>query len=167
MAKFVITESQLRQIVEESVNSILNENEIEEGFWDNIKSGFSGAFGGDVERAKQGVQKGVGAVKDFGSRMKQGASDMYNNAKQGVQNAYNNVANGVGQRVDAFKANYQAGQNADKINSVISTLKELQASGVISGEKTNATIAQLERYLKMGMKGMRGRAQQVTNRIGK
>ena len=167
MAKFVITESQLRQIIEESVNNIINENEIEEGFWDNIKSGFNGAFGGDVERAKQGVQKGAGAVRDFGSRMKQGVSDMYSNAKQGVQNAYNNVANGVDQRVNAFKANYQAGQNADKINSVINTLKELQNSGVISGKKTNATIAELERCLNMSMKGMRGRAQQVTNKIGK
>ena len=167
MAKFVITESQLRQIIEESVNNIINENEIDEGVWDNIKSGFSGAFGGDVKRAKQGVQRGVGAVRDFGSKMKQGVSNMYNNAKQGVQNTYNNAAKGVGQRVNAFKANYQAGQNADKINGVINTLKELQNSGVISGKKTNATIAELERCLNMGMKGMRGRAQQVTNQIGK
>lgn len=167
MAKIRITESQLRQIVEESVSKIINENEIEEGVWDNIKSGFKGAFGGDAERAKQGVQRGVGAVKDFGSKMKQGVSDMYSNAKQGVQNAYNNVSDGVGQRVNAFKANYKAGQNADKINGVISTLKELQNSGVISGKKTNATIAELERCLNMSMKGMRGRAQQVTNKIGK
>lgn len=156
MAKFIITESQLRQIVEESVNSIISENEIEESFLGNIKSGLGSAFGGDVKRAKQGIQRGADAVMDFGSRM-----------KQGVQNTYNNVAKGVGQRVDAFKANYQAGQNADKINGVISTLKELQNSGVISGKKTSATIAELERCLKLGMKGMRGRAQQVTDRIGK
>ena len=172
MSKRIIKESELCQIIEESVKralyeSMVNENDLEEGVWDNLKSGFKGAFGGDVERAKQGIEKGANAVKNFGSRVKQGATDMYNNTKQGVQNAYNNAAKGVNQRVDAFKANYQASQNVDKINGVISTLRELQNNGVISGAKTNATIAELERCLNMGMKGMKGRAQQVTNKIGK
>jgi hypothetical protein len=172
MAKIRITESQLRQIVEESVNSIINEsyineNEIEEGVWDNIKSGFKGAFGADAQRAGGAIKGAVNNVKNAAQRFGQGVQNTYNNAVQGVQNGYENVKKGVGQRVDAFKANYQAGQNADKINGVISTLEELQASGVISGPKTNATIAELKKCLDMGIKGMNGRAQKVVNKIGK
>ena len=171
MSKIVLKEEDLMALVNESVKRVINEavqnGELDEGFWGNIGQGIKGAFGGDASRVASAVRTGVDKAKNMG----QNAYNAVKNAGQKVagaaKDAYGTVQTGVNQRVNAFKANYAAGQNADKINNVISTLRELQQNGVISGAKTNATINELERLLQMGMKGMRGRATQASNRIGK
>ena len=171
MSKIVLKEEDLMALVNESVKKVINEavqnGELDEGFWGNIGQGIKGAFGGDANRVASAVRTGVDKAKNMG----QNAYNAVKNAGQKVagaaKDAYGTVQTGVNQRVNAFKANYAAGQNADKINNVISTLRELQQNGVISGAKTNATIDELERLLQMGMKGMRGRATQASNRIGK
>jgi len=171
MSKIVLKEEDLMALVNESVKKVINEavqnGELDEGFWGNIGQGIKGAFGGDANRVASAVRTGVDKAKNMG----QNAYNAVKNAGQKVagaaKDAYGAVQTGVNQRVNAFKANYAAGQNADKINNVISTLRELQQNGVISGAKTNATINELERLLQMGMKGMRGRATQASNRIGK
>lgn len=171
MSKIVLNENDLKAIINESVAKVINEaiqnGELDEGFWSNISQGFKGALGGDVKNATTKLQNGFNRAKEMG----QNAMNTVRNAGQKVagaaQNAYSNVQKGVNQRVNAFKANYAAGQNADKINNVIATLRELQQAKVISGAKTNATIDELERLLNMGMKGMRGRATQASNRIGR
>lgn len=171
MSKIVLKEEDLMALVNESVKKVINEavqnGELDEGFWGNIGQGIKGAFGGDANRVASAVRTGVDKAKQMG----QNAYNAVKNAGQKVagaaKDAYGTVQTGVNQRVNAFKANYAAGQNADKINNVISTLRELQQNGVISGAKTNATIDELERLLQMGMRGMRGRATQASNRIGK
>lgn len=171
MSKIVLKEEELMTLINESVTRIINESiqngDLDEGFWGNIGQGIKGAFGGDASRVASAVRTGVDKAKNMG----QNAYNTVKNAGQKVagaaKDAYGAVQTGVNQRVNAFKANYAAGQNADKINNVISTLRELQQNGVISGAKTNATINELERLLQMGMRGMRGRATQASNRIGK
>lgn len=51
MSKMIIKESQLRKVVEEQVINYLMENEmIDEGFFNNIAQGFKGAFGNDANK---------------------------------------------------------------------------------------------------------------------
>ena len=83
-----LTESDLQNIIKESVNQILREREenLEEGLWDTAKS-FMGQYG------KRGAQKAQEMGQAAGEKMKQG----YNNMKQNVQNTYNNVKNDIQQ----------------------------------------------------------------------
>lgn len=171
MSKIVLNEAQLNQLISESIEKVIKEaienGELDESFWGNLGQGFKGAFGRDAENIKAGVNNGVNKVKQAGQQVWNGVKQAGQQVANATKDAYNGVQKGVNQRVNAFKANYSAGKNADKINNVISTLRALQQAKVISGAKTNATIDELERLLQMGMKGMRGRATQVTNRIGK
>jgi hypothetical protein len=171
MSKIVLNEKDLMALVNESVKKVINEavqnGELDEGWLGNIGRGFKGAFGGDVNKVASAVRTGVDKAKTMGSNAYNAVKNAGQKVAGAAKDAYGAVQTGVNQRVNAFKANYAAGQNADKINNVISTLRELQQNGVISGAKTNATIKELERLLQMGMKGMRGRATQVSNRIGK
>ena len=165
MAKIRITESQLRQIVEESVNSIINEsyineNEIDEGFWNNVKSGLKGAFGADAKRAG-------GAIKGAYNNMKGAVQGAYNSAVQGVQNGYRNMQQGINQRVDAFKANYKTKQDIEKIKNVIATLEELKADGVIDNQNTTAIIGHLNNLLSSDMTAKRTNAQNIAANVGK
>lgn len=165
MAKIRITESQLRQIVEESVNSIINEsyiieNEIDEGFWNNVKSGLKGAFGADAKRAG-------GAIKGAYNNMKGAVQGAYNSAVQGVQNGYRNMQQGINQRVDAFKANYKTEQDIEKIKNVIATLKKLKADGVIDNQNTTAIIGHLNNLLSSDMTAKRTNAQNIAANVGK
>ena len=153
--------------MERKINEAIQNGELDEGFWQNISQGIKGAFGNDAQRVGASVKNGINNAKEMGGRAVNAVKNAGQQVAGAAQNAYNNTKKGVNQRVDAFKANYAAGKNADKINNVISTLRELQQAKVISGAKTNATIDELERLLQMGMKGMRGRATQASNRIGK
>ena len=171
MSKIVLNEKDLMALVNESVKRVINEaiqnGEIDEGWLGNIGRGIKGAFGGDANKVASAVRSGVDRAKTMGSNAYNAVKNAGQKVAGAAKDAYGAVQTGVNQRVNAFKANYAAGQNADKINNVISTLRELQQNGVISGAKTNATINELERLLQMGMKGMRGRATQASNRIGK
>ena len=171
MSKIVLNEKDLMALVNESVKKVINEaiqnGEIDEGWLGNIGRGIKGAFGGDANKVASAVRSGVDKAKTMGSNAYNAVKNAGQKVAGAAKDAYGAVQTGVNQRVNAFKANYAAGQNADKINNVISTLRELQQNGVISGAKTNATINELERLLQMGMKGMRGRATQASNRIGK
>lgn len=171
MSKLYLNEAELTKIINESVERKINEaiqnGELDEGFWQNIGQGIKGAFGNDAQRVGASVKNGINNAKEMGGRAVNAVKNAGQQVAGAAQNAYNNTKKGVNQRVGAFKANYAAGRNADKINNVISTLRELQQAKVISGAKTNATIDELERLLQMGMKGMRGRATQASNRIGK
>ena len=177
MAKYTINESQLRSVIEEQVKAYLMEeyNEVDpnmftedledEGIRD-VWNGIKGAFKNDAQNVKNGVNNAVQGVKNGVNNAIQGVKNGYNAVADATTNAVNNVKKGVGQRVDAFKANYQASQYEGKINDVINTLTELQNDGVIGGQKTNTMVAQLIQQLKMVINGHRGRAAQVSNRVG-
>ena len=160
MAKYTINESQLRKIVEETVITYLNENEMEEGFFSNVGAGLRNAFGGDVNKIK-------GAANAMGDKIKSGANTAWNGVKQAGQavadkatSAYNNVAQGVGQRVDAFKDNYQAQKKASaamdaaksgekQANKAIATLEKLVQKGVISSPGATQALNKLKQCLQM------------------
>ena len=167
MGKFIIKESTLREVVEEAVRQHLTENDMEEGLGKSIWNGITGAFGGDAKRVGNAMKSAGEGIKNTANRVAQGAKNAYDNVAQGAKNAYDNVSNGVNTRVNAFKQNYQANQYAEKIQDAISTLRELQQKGIISGRKTGMALDELERCLRMGTKGRNGRATQATNRIGK
>lgn len=168
MSKMIIKESQLRKVVEEQVINYLMENEmIDEGFFNNIAQGFKGAFGNDANKFKTSVNRAKEGMKNAYNTAKQGVQNTYNNVKQGAQDAYNNVATGVNQRVDAFKQNYQAGKYADKVDSVIKDIDELLQNGVISGNGGKQAAMQLKKCLNMAKLGKNGRAAQAKNRVGK
>ena len=178
MGKFIIKESKLREVVEEAVRQHLTENDMEEGLGKSIWNGITGAFGGDAKRVGNAMKSAGEGIKNTANRVAQGAKNAYDNVAQGAKNAYDNVAqgaknaydnvsNGVNTRVNAFKQNYQANQYAEKIQDAISTLRELQQKGIISGTKTGMALDELERCLRMGTKGRNGRATQASNRIGR
>lgn len=160
MSKMVIKESQLRQIVEESIRTYLAENEMEEGFFKNIGAGLKNAFGGDVQKANAAMNK-------FGQGVKNTAQNAWNTVKQAgqnvadsAQNAYNNVAQGVNSRVDAFKQNYQAQKDATaamdaaksgekQMNKAIATLDKLVEKGTISSPGAVQALNKLKQCLQM------------------
>lgn len=179
MAKYTINESQLRSVIEEQVKAYLmeaydnaevgeeiNEDLEDEGLRD-IWNGVKGAFKNDAENVKSGVNNAVQSVKNGYNNAVQGVKNGYNAVANAATDAVNNVKKGVGQRVDAFKANYQASQYEGKINDVINTLTELQNDGVIGGQQTNAMVAQLIKQLQMVINGHKGRAAKVANKVGK
>ena len=132
-----LTESDLQNIIKESVNQILREKEenLEEGLWDTAKS-FMGQYG------KRGAQKAQQMGQAAGERMKQG----YNNIKQNVQQGYNNIKNDIQQTaknarqdssmkemqkafnnfknaVDTFRQN--GGQTTRQLNSYLSAIDKM------------------------------------------
>lgn len=61
-----ITESQIREIVTESVNRILKESEMDEGFFDNIKSAWQGAKQGyNYQKAMDRGTEGFKTEHDY------------------------------------------------------------------------------------------------------
>lgn len=93
-----ITEAQIRQIVAESVMSVLKESEMDEGFWDNVKAGWKGAtqgwktqsaldtnndrFQSDAERRQNDMFHGGNAVDKLANKM------YYKDAKSSGENMY-------------------------------------------------------------------------------
>lgn len=106
-----LTESELRSVIQDSVNEALQD----EGFLQNVGRGFKNAFAGD------------------GKRMAKGASNMANNIKRGAQK----VGDAIGKRYDAAKVGYTTGRNKDQLKSLYKTIKDLQTKGVLKGPKTD------------------------------
>lgn len=185
MKRRYINESQLRDIignmvVEELQRANLNEEMLDEwnpfGWAKNVGRGISAAVGGDVQAAGRGVNNAAsavgGAVKGIGRGIKNAAGavgdaakNAYNATTGAVQGAYDNVKKGVTTRANAFKANYQAGQNNDKIDKAISSLNDLLQSGVLHGNRTEMLVKQLVGQMGM-LKGQNNAgASKATNKI--
>ncbi len=139
-----LTESELRQIIEESINEAMQD----EGFWGNLGSGIKNAFGGDAQRIGQSAQRAAQAVgrgaQKVGKAVQQGAQRVGQAVQQGAQN----VQQGAQNRWDAAKAGYKASQNNDKIDRIMKDLTELQSSGVLHGNAMTQAINVLMRNLK-------------------
>lgn len=182
-------------VLEELQRANLNEEMLDEwnpfGWAKNVGRGISAAVGGDVQAAGRGVSNAAsavgGAVKGaagaVGRGIKNAASAVggaaknaynattgavqgaYNTTAGAMQNAYDNVKQGVTTRANAFKANYQAGQNNDKIDKAISSLNDLLQSGVLHGNRTEMLVKQLVGQMGM-LKGQNNAgASKATNKI--
>lgn len=111
-----LTESDLHNIIEESVRAALQESAMNEGMWNNLKAGANAFFG-----------KGVG---DASGR---------NNAPNDTEVNYN-----LGKRWNAAKTNYQEQGKYDKKQEMIKTLEQfLQRYG--ANVKLRDVITSLKR----------------------
>ena len=75
-----LTESDLHEIINESVRRIIAENMTDEGWFDTMKS-FANQYG----------QRGAAKAQEIGQKVGNAAKNAYNNVKQDVQNTWNNA----------------------------------------------------------------------------
>lgn len=140
-----LTESELQNIIEESVRRVIAENMEDEGwFTDRVKdvgSGIRNAFGGDVDRAKA-------AAKGFGSNM----GKLYRDTKARVQK-------GIDNRKNAYGAGVNAAKNQRYVQNAVNALQQLQQMTTFKGDPTFGpnsatgkavaqTLNMLNRYVK-------------------
>lgn len=103
-----LTESDLNNIIKESVMEILKENPQNEGLWDYFKS--MGRQGGNKaqsmgQQVGKQAQQGWNAVKGAAQRGVDAVRGTYNNAAQGVKTMHQNAMQ------DSSMANMQASMN--------------------------------------------------------
>ena len=111
-----LTESQIREIVTESVNRILKENDMDEGFFDNIKSAYQGAKQGyNYQKAMDRGTEGFKTEHDyedmkkdsnpFGPRSENTAQEQANQLLKQAQQ-YQAMANRLKSRANALTKQY-------------------------------------------------------------
>lgn len=148
-----LTESELQNIIEESVRRVIAENAEDEGFFKDIWNAGKNAFGGDVNRAKA-------AARQTGANIRNGVQNGINNVKQGVQNGYNNVRQGVQRRANAFGASMNASKNQRYAENAVKALQQLQQMTTYNNDpvfgpksETGQAVAQTLRLLNGALKG--------------
>lgn len=109
-----LTESELRNMIEMSINEAMQD----EGFFGNIGRGLKSAFGGDAQRLGQ-------AAGRMGKSIRNGVS----NAGKAVQKGAQNVAQGAMNRYNDMKVGYQSGQQNDQLNKIKSQLQSMLDNG--------------------------------------
>lgn len=144
-----LTESELQNIIEESVRRVISENMEDEGFFGDLWRAGKNAFGGDVNRAKAAAQQ-------TGANIRNGIQ----NVKQGVQNGYNNVRQGVQKRANAFGASMNASKNQRYAENAVKALQQLQQMTTYNNDpvfgpnsKTGQAVAQTIKMLNGAIKG--------------
>lgn len=157
-----ITEAELRAVVRNMIIEEIENGQLDEGFMDTLRSGWGalkGTFGGDANRIQQGAANAGRAAGGLATRAGQavtGAASKVGQAVQGaaskagqaVQGAVNNVQQYSQDRMNAFKGQYNANQNINKINNLLSNIDELQQSGVLSGPQMEQAIAVIKKQLQ-------------------
>ena len=168
-----ITESELRNVIRDIIAEEIEHGNLDEGLWDMMKAGgraIGNAFKGDANRvgssmtnaasnAASAVNRGANAVGNAVNRGAQavgrGANAVGNAVNrganavaQGVNNAAQGVKNYAQSRGNAIKGMYNAQMNMNKINDLISTLDELQQSGVLTGPKMSQAIGVIKQQLQ-------------------
>ncbi len=148
-----LTESELQNIIEESVRRVIAENMEDEGFFGDLWRAGKNAFGGDVNRAKA-------AARQTGANIRNGIQNGYNNAKQGIENGYNNAKQGVQRRANAFGASMNASKNQRYAENAVKALQQLQQMTTYNNDpvfgpnsKTGQAVAQTLRMLNGALKG--------------
>jgi hypothetical protein len=134
-----LTESELNQIIEESVRSIIAENMEDEGLWDTMKS-----FGGQY--AQRGKEKAQEMGQGFGQKMKGAYNSMTNgvkNAGKKMKGTYNAVANDV-------KSTYRNAQQDGQMKSMIKSFNDFK----IAVEKFKANGGKVDKQLGSRIKGI-------------
>jgi hypothetical protein len=166
--KVVLTEAQLRVIVEQCVNEA-----VEEGLGSWLKGAFN-KIGGDAGRAAktagnnmaQFAQRTAGGVKNAAQRVGQGvrnfgsridtamdnAIDKYGMKMQNGAEAVGNAVKGAGQRVGQYAQSVnQAGQNASNvadIQAAIKTINGLAQRGLIKPFAANMVVGNMQKAIQ-------------------
>lgn len=155
-----LTESELQNIIEESVRRVIAENMEDEGFFGDLWRAGKNAFGGDVNRAKAAAQQTGANIRNGIQNVKQGVQNGYNNVRQGVENGYNNVRQGVQKRANAFGASMNASKNQRYAENAVKALQQLQQMTTYNNDpifgpnsKTGQAVAQTLRMLNGALKG--------------
>lgn len=121
-----LTEAELRSVVRNMIIEEIQSGELNEWWGSNMWNAAKNTFGGDVRKA-------AGAVQDAGRAVGRAVGDAYGAAKEYGRN-----------RMNSMKAQYNAGQNIDKINKLIDNINGLMQSGVLNG---NATQQAANRFI--------------------
>ena len=137
--RYQITEAQLRQMIEESVQQAINE-----GWWSNMKAGLRGAAGKDVQNATTGLKNAAngawGAVKGAGKAVGNAAV----NAGKAVGNAAGAVKQGAQTRMDRFSASYKNAQAQGKLQDLRNMLEDCMNNKIISKAQMGPAKALLD-----------------------
>ena len=153
------TESELRHLIEESVNQAM----LDGGFFGNIGRGLKSAFGGDAQRMGKAVSRmgksAVGAVTNAGRAVGRAAT----NAKDAVGQAATNMATGIQNKANDIKVGYQSGKQNDQLNKIKNTLQTMLTNGTLgkgsvakSAQNFISTLDQAIRNNNMAARDPRG-----------
>jgi hypothetical protein len=143
-----LTESELREMVEMSINEALED----EGFFGNIGRGLKSAFGGDAQMIGQGAQRAAQSVGRGAQRAAQAVGRGAQRAAQAVgqgaqaagravQRGAQNVATGAAKRYNDMKVGYRSGQQNDQLNKIKTTIQGMLDNGTL-GKGSTAKAAQ-------------------------
>lgn len=141
----IITEDDLKNIIKESVERIIRENQ-EEGLWGKIKGGVQGvgnAIKGEFNKAKNGV-------------MNTGLNNEYQG--QSVKNRFNSAKNYISQSA-------KTGDRKQEFESLIKQLNGYIQQGILGQQGTYAAQA-LIKCINQSMIGDKGRLTQNYNKNG-
>ena len=127
-----LTESDLNNIIKESVQQILMENPENELF-----GGLSRMFGKIGGDAKKGVDNGYNSGRKAVGR--------FNNA---VQDKYNQASNAVRGYANDLKDAYQQGSNIQDAQRAIKVINDLVNKGVINKSAAKMVIGSMNKYIQ-------------------
>jgi hypothetical protein len=153
-----LTESELRNLIEESVNeAMMNEGKVRNALR-SVRNGFNSAFGRDVERFKQGARNAGNTVvqgakdigrgvaqdaRDAGRAVVQGAKDIGRGVAQDARDAgravvqgAKNIGRGVSNRYNDFKVGYNAERQNNQLNDIKNTVQTMIDNGTLGKGST-------------------------------
>ena len=137
------TESDLNNIIKESVQQILMENPENELF-----GGFSRMFGKIGGDAKKGVENGYNSGRKAVGRFNNAVQDKYNQVSNAVQDKYNQASNAVRGYANDLKDAYQQGSNIQDAQRAIKVINDLVNKGVINKSAAKMVICSMNKYIQ-------------------
>lgn len=141
-----ITEKELHNLINECVREYIQENQLNEGFWD--KMGFLG-------------RSGANAVGNAAQKVGNAVSGAYNKAKTAVNN-YTNDMNTYSQNMDQAKAMGKHEKTVNKIMPTLNTLQTTLKDGGLTPEQ-QGNLSSAINSLQAFIKDLQQQAQQYRN----
>ena len=138
-----LTESDLNNIIKESVQQILMENPENELF-----GGLSRMFGKIGGDAKKGVENGYNSGRKAVGRFNNAVQDKYNQVSNAVQDKYNQASNAVRGYANDLKDAYQQGSNIQDAQRAIKVINDLVNKGVINKSAAKMVIGSMNKYIQ-------------------
>ena len=138
-----LTESDLNNIIKESVQQILIENPENELF-----GGLSRMFGKIGGDAKKGVENGYNSGRKAVGRFNNAVQDKYNQVSNAVQDKYNQASNAVRGYANDLKDAYQQGSNIQDAQRAIKVINDLVNKGVINKSAAKMVIGSMNKYIQ-------------------
>lgn len=120
-----ITEKELHNLISECVQEYIQENQLNEGFFDKL--GFLGRSGANA--AGNAAKKVGGAVSNAYNTAKTSVGNAYNNAKQAVSD-YGQQMNQYSQNADAAR---QSSKNAKQATKLAQQIQQFLDLGILDG----------------------------------